>query len=161
MNFKERNHLSTVLFKLTLCFLALTTGVAATFAGDSIYGTIVEVKSGDVVVLDYGTGRYTIRLVGIQIPSEGTFSKQAKLFVSKLILKKRVQIRFEYRNETNEMVSRILTMQSAKMDITDVGEKLVEAGIARKQADYDYKCGCLTKAENEAKTSKRGVWASK
>ena len=143
-----------------LCLLLLGTVAASALAGDSTYGTIIQVKSVDVVVLDCGKDRYTVRLVGIDAPTDPGLAKQGKLLLTDLVLKKRVQMRFEFRNDKLEMVARILTLQTEKADVKDAGEVLVRAGLARRQEDYDYKCGCLVKAETEAKEFKRGIWAS-
>jgi endonuclease YncB( thermonuclease family) len=133
---------------------------APALAGDSTYGTITEVKSVDVVVLDCGRDKYNVRLIGIEAPEDPALAKKGVQLLSNLILKKRVQMRFEYRNDKMEMVARILTLQTAKADVTDAGERLVAAGLARREQGFDYKCGCLTKAETEAKQAKRGIWAT-
>lgn len=147
--------------RTALCFLFLVALAASALAGDSTYGTIVQVKSTDIVVIDCGKDRYTVRLIGIEAPSDATLAKKGVQLLTKLILNKKVQMRFEYRNDQNEMVSRILTLQSAKADVMDAGVQLVKAGLAQREADFDYKCGCLGKAELEAKNAKRGIWSSK
>ena len=136
--------------KATLLLSILFTFVSFASAGDTLYGTIVEVKSGDVAVLDYGQGKYTIRLVGLKIAGDKALAKRAKQTVASMILNKRVQLRFAFKNDKDEMVSRILTIYTDKEKGEDIGEKLVSAGLAQKQADYDYPCGCLAKAEKEA-----------
>ena len=58
------------------------------YAGKSIYGKVTEVKSADVLTLDYGTGQYSIRIAGIDAPEEGLFATEAKQFVANLVLGK-------------------------------------------------------------------------
>src|ERR1039458_1180303 len=70
-------------------------GLVSAFAGDSIYGKVTEVKSADVVILDYGTGQYVIRIVGIDVPKEGAVAIQAKEFVAKLLLGKNARMRLD------------------------------------------------------------------
>ena len=127
-------------------------------AGDSIYGKITEVKSADVVVLDYGEGQYTVRVVGIDVPREGAVNRESREFVSKLLLGKNARLRFEGRNSNGEMVGRLFT-DDPEIGIKDVGLELVRSGLARRKPKYDYKYGELAKAEEEARRNRRGLWA--
>ena len=142
-----------------MCLLILGAWLSPVYAGDSLYGKIVEVKSADLVVLDYGKGHYTVRIIGIVPPNVEQFAAQSRGFVAGLVLDKRVQLRFEGRNSKGEMVGRLLTAYDDSA-IKDVGLELVRAGLARKQQDYDYKYGELSAAEREARSAKRGLWSS-
>lgn len=153
-----------------LGLLVFGTGLLPTFAGDSLYGTVTAVKSAEVVVFEYGaaggsgrsatrkTGRYDLRLVGIDAPEGGAIARKATQFVANLVLGKNARMRFEYRNKSGEMVSRLLTDDPA-LGIKDVGLELVRAGLARRQPNYDYKYGELSVAEREARLARRGLWA--
>ena len=134
-------------------------GVPA-FAGDSLYGKITEVKSAELVVLDYGEGEYDVRLIGIDAPKTGPLAEEARKLVADLVLGKNARIRFEGRGAREEMVSRLLA-DDPVLGVKDVGVELVKAGLAQRQKDFDYKYGELTTAENEARTAKRGLWSSK
>ena len=123
-------------------------------AGDVISGKITEVKSADLVVLDYGHGTYNVRIAGIVVASDKAIAGQAKQFVSNLVLGKTVRGRFEYRNKDGEMVVRLIVGDPG----TDVGIELVRQGLAKRQANYDYKYREMSKAEDEARASRRGVW---
>src|SRR5713226_7126503 len=68
-------------------FIILGVGLLPAVAGDSLYGRVTAVKSPQVVVLDYGTGHYNVRIVGIDVP-EGPVAKQAQQFLTKLLLGK-------------------------------------------------------------------------
>lgn len=142
-----------------MSFLILGGGFYPVFAGDSIYGKITEVKSAEVVVLDYGSGKYNVRIVGIDAPKTKQLASEAKEFVEKLLLGKNARMRFEYRAKNGEMVSRLQT-DDPQIGIKDVGVELVKAGLARRQSNYDYKYGEMSAAENEARTTKRGLWAT-
>lgn len=145
-----------------LVVVALLSALAVpTLAGDTLYGTIVEVKAGNLAVLDYGQGKYTVKLIGINLAKDKTLAQKAKDVTTAMLLNKRVQMRFGYRDSAGQMVSRLLTVYTDTQKGEDLGEKLVSAGLAKKQADYDYPCGCLGKAEKEAQAAKRGVWAVK
>jgi endonuclease YncB( thermonuclease family) len=138
-------------------------GLVSAFAGDSIYGKVTEVKSADVVILDYGTGQYVIRIVGIDVPKEGAVAIQAKEFVAKLLLGKNARMRLDHRAENGEMVSQLLTADS-EIGFKDVGVELVKEGLAQRQQGRDlqfgYKYGELNTAEREAREAKRGLWAT-
>lgn len=139
--------------------LILGAGHFSAISGKSLYGKVIEVRSEDLVVLDYGTGRYIVRIVGIVPPKEGPLALKAKQFVSNLVLGKDANMRLEGRSENGEMVSRLFTADP-RIGIKDVGLELVRAGLARREPNYDYKYGELAKAENEARGAKRGVWAT-
>jgi len=142
-----------------LALLIFGAGFCPLFPGDSLYGKVTEVKSADLVVFDYGVGRYDVRLAGIDVPKEGSIANEAKQFVTKMVLGKKARIRFEGRNKNGEMVSRLLT-DDPEIGIKDIGLELVRAGLARRQRAYDYKYGELSKAESEAQKGRRGIWAT-
>jgi endonuclease YncB( thermonuclease family) len=128
-------------------------------AGDSLFGTVTEVRSGEFVVLDYGKGQYIIRIVGIDVPREGEVADQAKAFVAGLVLNKRARVRTERVGDDNQMLGILLTADKSA-PIRDVGLELVRSGLARRQSNYDYKYGELSAAESEARRAKRGLWSS-
>lgn len=147
--------------RITVWVLALSifgVSLPPAFAGDSFYGKVTDVRSADVVILDNGSARFTIRIVGIAPPREGPLAKEATQFVAKLVLGKNARMRLEGRNKNGEMVSQLLT-DDPQIGIKDVGVELVKAGLARRQANYDYKYGELSKAEEEARKAGRGLWA--
>jgi endonuclease YncB( thermonuclease family) len=132
----------------------LPTGILLHHSGDTIYGTITAVRSAEVMVLDYGQGQYTVRIVGITTPRDTAQARAATAFVRDLVLNKAVRLRFEGRRN-GQMIGRLFTGDPG----VDVGVELLRAGLVRKQPNYDYKYGELAAAENEARTARRGVWA--
>jgi len=129
-------------------------------AGDSIWGKVTAVKEPTLVTLDYGSGSYEIRIVGIDAPRVGeAHGDEALRFVSSLVLDKNARMRLHHRNLANdEMVCRLFT-DDPVIGIKEVGVELVRAGLARRQAGYDEKYGELAAAENEARVAGRGLWA--
>jgi endonuclease YncB( thermonuclease family) len=148
--------------RLTALLAALAIGVVAatSFAGDAIYGKVTEVRSAEVVVLDYGQGTYNVRIVGIAPAAKGAAADRSKEFTSRMVLGKEVHLRFEGRNKAGEMVGK-LEVQVPGEGLKDVGLELVKAGLAKREPTYDYKYHELSAAEAEARKSKRGVWAPK
>ena len=143
-----------------LCTLAVL-GAALTpaFAGDSLWGHVTAVKEPTLVTLDYGSGSYEIRIVGIDAPKAGeAHAAEALSFVSALVLDKNARMRLHHRAPNGEMVSRLIT-DDAAIGMKEVGVELLRAGLARRQAGYDEKYGELAAAENEAREAGRGIWA--
>jgi endonuclease YncB( thermonuclease family) len=130
-------------------------------AGDSLSGKVIEVRSAELVVLDYGTGQYVVHIVGIDVLDQPR-AEEAKALVSKLVLGKRARMRFVGRAANGEMVARLLT-DEPDGQITDVGLELVRLGLARRAAGtefkFGYKYGELSAAESEAQRAQRGLWA--
>jgi endonuclease YncB( thermonuclease family) len=146
-----------------LGLLIFGAGLFPAFAGDSLYGKVTAVKSANVATLDYGTGKYDIRLIGIDVPKEGPLAREATQFVSKMVLEKNARMRFEGRTPNGEMLARLFT-DDPVIGIKDVGLELVRAGLARRQEGKDerfgYKYGELAAAEREAQKARRGLWAT-
>ena len=53
-----------------LGLMILASALYPVFAGDSLYGKVTEVKTADVVILDYGTGHYVVHIIGIDVPTK-------------------------------------------------------------------------------------------
>lgn len=141
-------------------FVVLLLGSLLAFAGDAFGGKVKAVRNAEVVVVDYGRGEYVVRIVGIAAPLEEPIATEAKQFLTKMVLGQEVRARFEGKNPNGEMVSRLYVGDPGK----DVGLELLRAGLARRPQGPDYqfgyKYGELTKAENEARENKRGLWAT-
>ena len=138
--------------------LVFAGGLFAALGGDSLYGKVVRVESGQLVTLDYGGGQYDVRIVGIDVP-EGPLAEQADKFLTDLVLGKNARMRLEYRAENGEMVARLFT-DDPVIGIREVGVELVRAGLARRLSGYEDKNGELAAAEREARAEKRGLWAT-
>jgi endonuclease YncB( thermonuclease family) len=140
--------------------VVLLASLLPAFAGDSIFGKITEVRSGEVAVLDYGSGQYTIHIIGIDAAVTPALTEEARQFVSKLVLGKNARLRLGSRTQNGEMLGQLFT---ADDPIQDVGLELVKAGLARRRPGdeslYGYKYGELSAAEREAQRAKRGLWA--
>jgi endonuclease YncB( thermonuclease family) len=129
-------------------------------AGDSLWGTVTAVKEPTLVTLDYGTGSYEIRIVGLDAPKAGeALFAPATKFVSDLVLDKHARMRLVRRGKDDTLICRLFT-DDPVIGIKEVGVELLRAGLARKKPGYDEKYGELAAAESEARTAGRGLWAS-
>jgi endonuclease YncB( thermonuclease family) len=141
-----------------LTLAVLGAAMVPAHAGDSLWGKVTAVKEPTLVTLDYGSGSYEIRIVGIDAPKPGEAqASEALQFVSNLVLNKNARMRLNHRAANDEMVCRLFTDDPG---IKEVGVELVRAGLAKRQAGYDEKYGELAAAENEAREAGRGIWAS-
>ncbi len=141
------------------CFLILGASLSPAFAGDSFYGKVTEVKDGGLVVLDSGDGQMELQMVGIDVPRQGPMAAQAKAFVSGMVLGKNARMRSDHRLPDGPMLARLFT-DDPVTGIREVAVEMVRSGMARRQADYDFKYGELAAAERDARAAKRGLWAS-
>ena len=139
--------------------MTMLAGRLPAIAADAFSGKVTEVRSAEVLLVDYGKGQYVVRIVGVNAPKEGPMAAKATQFVRDMLLGKEVRARFQGR-QNGEMVSRLYVGDPG----IDVGLELVRAGFARRQqaadADFGYKYGELSKAEAEARKAKRGLWAT-
>lgn len=142
-----------------LGLLMLGMGGLPARAGDSLYGKVIAVKSGDVVTLDYGAGQYDLTLLGIELPTDKAGADRAIGLVKNLVLGKNARMRFEGRDEKGVMYVRLFT-DDPVIGIKEVAQELVRAGAARKKEGFDFKYDELAKAEAEAKAARRGIWAA-
>ena len=142
-----------------LTLAVLGAALVPAYAGDSLWGKVTAVKEPTLVTLDYGSGSYEIRIVGIDAPAPGEAqASEALQLVSNLVLNKNARMRLDHRAANDEMVCRLFT-DDPVIGIKEVGVELVRAGLARRQAGYDEKYGELAAAENEARNAGRGIWA--
>jgi endonuclease YncB( thermonuclease family) len=123
-------------------------------AGDGFGGRVKEVRTADLLLLDHGHGTWLVRLYGVVAPKEGPVAVEAKKFVENLVMGKPIHARFEGRHG-DEMWAVV----GAGEPGVDVGLELVRAGLARRDPKIDYKYGELSRAEEEARREKRGLWA--
>jgi endonuclease YncB( thermonuclease family) len=145
---------------IALSLALVAAAVAPAAAGDSLWGRVTAVKEPTLVTLDYGSGSYEIRIVGIVGPNAGdALQAEAQKFVSDLVLNKNARMRLDHRAANDELVCRLFT-DDPVIGIKEVGVELVRAGLATRQPGYDEKYGELAAAESEARAAGRGLWAS-
>lgn len=128
-------------------------------AGDSLYGKVTAVKSGNVVTFDYGAGQYDLRLVGIEPAKNGPLARKAVRLVSRMVLGKNARMRFEGRGDDGLMRARLF-IPDPVLGSKEVAQELLRAGLARRQEGFDFKYGELSAAESEARSAHRGLWTA-
>jgi endonuclease YncB( thermonuclease family) len=152
-----RTRITTVLL---LGLSAALLGATGGMMGDSTYGRVTAVKSANTVVFAHAAGEYNLRIAGIDVPRHTRAASAAADFVRSLVLGKDARIRLERRLPNGQLLVRLFTADSST-GIRDVAVELVRAGFVQHQANYDYKYGELSAAENEARKARRGLWANR
>jgi endonuclease YncB( thermonuclease family) len=144
--------------------LGLAAGPA--LAGDSLRGKITAILGPDLATFDYGAGTYTIRIAGLDTPKTAGDPGKAQSFISSLVLNKNVRLRLVEHEEDGEedadggaMLVRLQTADP-ETGYKDVSIELIKAGLAHRQAGFDFKYSELEAAENEAKLARRGLWSA-
>lgn len=152
--FSCRRAIITALF----CILVSTTSGGAVFAGDSFYGKVTQVRSANTIILENERAKFNVRIAGIDVPKQRLLAAEAREFLARLVLRKNARLRLGYRERTGVFVGRLQT-DDPEIGLKDVAVELVRAGLAQKQANFDYKYGELAAAEKEARAAKRGLWS--
>lgn len=145
-----------------LAALVLAVGSSAVFAGDTIYGKVVDVaRSAEVVtVVTHGRTRHEVRIVGIVVdPLRPGLRKQAQQFVGELVGRKYVRLRI-FRRVKDQLVGKLL-VEDPVHGIQDVGIRMLEEGYAKRlrKFDYVYKYGESITAEKFAKDRQLRGWS--
>lgn len=123
-------------------------------------GIFTSLQATEVLVMDYGSGTYDVRILGIDAPEPGQpFAEEARAFVRDLAVGREGYLRFRARNAAGEMVSRVYVGGH------DIALELLRAGLAWRLPSATYKpraeglADDLTAAEAEGRAAKRGIWS--
>lgn len=142
-------------FLTLLVASVLAPGVAS---ARSLYGTVKEVKSAELLTVEHDAGSYVVRLYGVDTPDSGPLAAEAKRLVESLVRDRQIRVRVMAKNDKDEMVSQLL------VDGVDIGIELLEAGLALRVPNVHYKPHAkgqpdgLVAAETEARLANRGLW---
>jgi endonuclease YncB( thermonuclease family) len=139
-------------------FVCLAFAGIAAFAGDSSYGRVAEVRSANVLLMDFGKFRNVVRLAGIVPPTDRALANEARAFVEQFVRGKGARMRVEGRNKEHEMIARVL-VDDPQTVVKDLGTEIVRAGLARAERTTAYKYHELEIAEESARKEGRGIWA--
>ncbi len=136
---------------------AFAAGLIAAFAaadGFAWSGKVVGVQDGDTLtVFDETNTQHTIRLSSIDAPELGQpYGEGAKQALSRLVFGKTVEVE----PETTDRYGR--TVAVVTEEGTNINRKLVREGAAWAYLKY-LRDPALIDLENDARTSRRGLWA--
>lgn len=124
----------------------------------SLYGTVEQVHTADLLTLRHDAGSYQVRVYGIDLADNPQAAEQARALTEAFVADRRVRIRIMTRNSAGEMEAIVLA------DGHDLGLELLRAGLALRQPNVHYKPSAdnmpdaLVAAETEARLTQRGLW---
>jgi len=142
--------IATILFALVGC---KPNNVDAPVA--AVVGKVVKVVDGDTVHVYNSKGTYKIRLSGVDAPERGqAYGKRAKEHLTQLVAGKQVIAIVESKDRYGRYVAKI------NCNSQDVCAQMLKAGYAWHYKKYDGN-KYYTELQQEARKSKRGLWADK
>ncbi len=146
--------LNAVTFVVPL-LIVLALPVSSDPAGDTRTGTVVEVRDGDTIEIDVGTGTVAVRLHGIDCPeSSQPYGQQAARYTSRRALGRRVTVEVTDRDRYGRLVGIVRLPDGESLN-----EALVAAGLAWWYRRYAPGDAALRRAEQQARDARRGLWS--
>ena len=137
--------------RLTLALASLLLATPA--LAESFAGRVVGVSDGDTISVIHEGRAEKVRLEGIDCPEGGQpFGRRAKQATSDLVFGRDVRVEVRGTDRYGRTIGRVFVGQ------TDVSLGLVRQGVAWHFKRYSSE-SALAEAENEARTSRRGLWA--
>ena len=141
--------------KIQIVLLALTLTFSLTTHAETIEGRVVGVSDGDTLtVLDAGNTQFKIRLAAIDAPEKAqAFGQRGKEKLSDICYGKQASVTVVDTDRYGRTVGEVVC------DGTNANEAMIKSGFAWVYRKYAKGYGHLYAFEDEAKASKRGLWA--
>jgi micrococcal nuclease len=125
---------------------------------------VYRVVDGDTFVVKHGSVKLTIRLVGIDAPENSNnkrkdgqpFSRQSTQHLAGLVLNKTVDVKSYGADRNGRTLGEVFLLNGTNVNIEMVKAGLAECYRGKPASGLDM--GPYWKAEEEAKTAKRGMW---
>ncbi|NBF39639.1 MAG: nuclease [Spirochaetes bacterium] len=141
------------LLLLLLQLLFPLTSAAA--SPQSVTGTVVEVRDGDTIEVDVGTGTVAVRLHGVDCPESGQpYGQQAARYTTRHTLGRRITVEVTDRDRYGRLVGIVWLPDGGSLN-----EALVAAGLAWWYRTYAPDDATLRRAEQQARDAQRGLWS--
>ena len=117
-------------------------------------GKVVTVISGDTLEVNSSGETRKVRLESIDAPEDGqAYSKVAREFLSKLVLRKSVTVHARMYDWSGEKVS----LGHVVIGEADLSSKMIEAGLSW-SCNKPFSNSVLRALESEARSKKNGLW---
>jgi len=131
---------------------------------EELKARVVKIIDGDTIIVKFEGGERSVRLLGIDSPELGKdgsppeyAAHEAKKFLEKLILGKKVRLRFDLERE--DRYGRLLCYVYSS-DGTLVNELLVREGLALVISGFSFRLkNRFREAQDEARKNKRGMFS--
>ena len=136
--------------------LILLLVLTATLQAEEIRGKVVSIADGDTItVLDSEKVQHKIRLEGIDAPEKGqAFGTKSKEKMSELVGEMDVVVTWEKRDRYGRILGDV------HLGDRHINLEMVQDGLAWHYKQYS-KSKELAEAEDEARRTKKGLWADK
>lgn len=134
------------------CAALLLAGVAA--GAESFSGRVVSVRDGDTLEVMRGGKAVRVRLWGVDCPELAqAFGQRAKQRTSDLVFGRDVRVTIVDHDRYGRLVVQV------EVDGRDLGEALIQAGMAWWYRHHAPGQRSYEQAEREARAARRGLWA--
>ena len=140
--------------RFTSSVLAAACVLACAAFGREITGKVTRVSDGDTVWVSDSLGRHKVRLNRIDAPeSDQEFGKESTAHLKSLVGGKTVRVEYEKLDQYGRILGIIYLGE------TDINLQMVRDGCAWHYKHFD-NTPSYAEAEREARSAKRGLWAS-
>ena len=142
------HHILKLIIVYTLAF-------SITAHSETIDGRVVGIADGDTLtLLDAGNMQFKIRLAAIDAPEKAqAFGQRGKEQLSEICFGKQASVNVVDTDRYGRTVGEVVC------DGTNANEAMIKSGLAWVYRKYAKGYGHLYAFEDEAKTTKRGLWA--
>lgn len=145
-----------IIAKLLAAVLALFAAALGASAGETLYGTVREVRGPDQVVLATGDSAYLVHILGAEV--DPAFTGPAMALLDSLLAGRRARLRIEGIDD-GVLEGRLFTADSAVGRNRDVAKVLLLRGFARVAGEVEDPFGEMVKAQGLACRDSLGIWA--
>jgi endonuclease YncB( thermonuclease family) len=138
--------------------LALVTCCFASANASSLFGKVIEVKSGDVITIFNLNRPVRVKLMGVDAPEMNqTFGDVAKRHLSDLVFEKSVVVEYAAIAADSSLTGRVL------LNDADIGAQMIRDGAAWFDPNSGNRLGPTNReiyqqSEEAARSEKRGLW---
>jgi micrococcal nuclease len=135
-------------------WLAVSAFLAGSAAAEEFTARVVGVTDGDTLRVFHANHQETVRLVGVDAPEKRqAYGDRAKRFTADLAFDRTVTVRTAGRDRNGRLLGEVVLPDGRSLN-----QELVRAGYAWWFRKYS-RDGRLARLEEEARASRRGLWA--
>lgn len=135
-------------------WLAVSAFLAGSAAAEEFTARVVGVTDGDTLTVLHAKHSEKVRLVGIDAPEKRqAYGERAKRFTADLAFDRTVTVRTAGRDRNGRLLGEVVLPDGRSLN-----QELVRAGYAWWFRRYS-RDGRLARLEEEARASRRGLWA--
>jgi endonuclease YncB( thermonuclease family) len=135
-------------------WLAISAFLVGSAAAEEFTARVVGVTDGDTLTVLHASHSERVRLVGVDAPEKRqAYGERAKRFTADLAFDRTVTVRTTGRDRNGRLLGEVVLPDGRSLN-----QELVRAGYAWWFRKYS-RDGRLARLEEEARASRRGLWA--